>query len=116
VATRRGAWRLTVRAGSQVERARVDSLEEALFAARKHVVELEPSARREPARAFLREVAPDEQVAARIELRGPRRRRGGVDLRGDGSLAAWTGLVRKSVVEPERGEDALGALGRALGG
>jgi hypothetical protein len=110
----RSRWTLTIRSGSQVERERIGSLEEALFAARKRLLELEPSARREPARALFREVAPDEQVAARLELRGPRGRRGGVDLRGDGSVAAWTGLVSKRMLEPTRGEDALGALGRAL--
>jgi hypothetical protein len=110
-----GRWRLTVRAGSQVERERLATLEEALFAARKRLLELEPTARREPARAFVREIAPGEQVAARIELRGPGRRRGGVDLRGDGSEAAWTGLVSKREVVAEPGEDALGALSRALG-
>ena len=110
------AWRLTIRSGSQVERERVASLEEALFEARKRLVALEPTARREPARAFMREIAPGDQVAARLELRGPRRARGGVDLRGDGTLAAWTGLVSKRVLETERGEDALGALGRTLAG
>jgi hypothetical protein len=109
------SWRLTVRAGSEVEHEALETLEEALFAARKRLLALEPSARREPARALFREVAPGEQVTARLELRGPRRRRGGIDLRGDGSVAAWTGLVSKREVSAERGEDALGALGRALG-
>ena len=103
-----------VRAGSKVERERVESLDEALFAARKRLVALEPTARRETARALVREIPPGDQVAARLELRGPRRARGGVDLRGDGTLAAWTGLISKRVLEPDRGEDALGALGRAL--
>ena len=77
---------------------------------------LEPTARRGPANALFREIAPGEQVAARLELRGPRRRRGGVDLRGDGSLAAWTGRVSRRELAVQRGEDAVAALGRALGG
>ena len=107
-------WKLVVRAASRVERERFDSLDAALASARARVRELEPDARRAPAQAFVREVAPADQVAARLELRGPGRRVGGVDLRGDGSTAAWTGRISKRVVEPERGEDAVDALARAL--
>ena len=107
-------WRLTVRAGSRVERAETATLEDALGALRERLTALEPTARRGPANALFRDIAPGEQVAARLELRGPRRRRGGVDLRGDGSLAAWTGRVSKRELAAERGEDAVAALGRAL--
>jgi hypothetical protein len=108
------AWKLTVRAGSRVEHERHDTLGAAADAARDRLTTLEPGARRAPARAFVREVAPADQVAARLELRGPGRRRGGLDLRGDGTVAAWTGRLSKRVVEPERGEDEVAALARAL--
>ncbi|WP_205695836.1 hypothetical protein [Conexibacter sp. SYSU D00693] len=62
----------------------------------------------------MREVEPVQQVAARAELTGPDRRRGGVDLRGDGSREAFTGRWRKEVVEQHPGEDAVAALRRAL--
>ena len=105
-------WKLTVRAGSRVERARADTLDDALGLARAYVTELSPGARRGPANAFVREVPPEKQVAARVELSGPGRRRGGVDLRGDGSVAAWTGRVAKRELPASR--DAVGALGEAL--
>ena len=107
-------WRLTVRAGSKVERERHDSLEDAMAAASRRLDDLRPGARRDTARAFMREITPDEQVPARIELRGPGRRSGGLDLRGDGSVAAWTGRMSKRVVEPESGEAVVAALTRAL--
>jgi hypothetical protein len=107
-------WKLTVRSGSKVERERFASLEEAAARLRVRVDELRPAARRETTHAFLREIEPGEQVPARLELRGPGRRAGGVDLRGDGSAAAWTGRISKRVVEAERGEDPVAALTRAL--
>jgi hypothetical protein len=108
------SWKLTVRASSNVERERHASLDEAMEAARRRLDELRPGARRGTTRAFLREIGPAEQVPARLEVRGPGRRSGGLDLRGDGSVAVWTGRVSKRVVEPEGGEDVVAALTRAL--
>lgn len=75
-------------------------------------------ARREP-RSFLgREFEPGRQVAARGELAGAGVR-AGIDVRGDGSLEAWTGRWRRRPLTPAPGEDAFAALGRAasvLGG
>jgi hypothetical protein len=105
------SWRLTIRAGSRVEHERHATLDDALAAARAHVTALAPTARRRPARALAREIAPADQVAARLELRGPKRRMGGVDLRGDGSLAAWTGRIAKRTLD---GDDALAALREVL--
>ena len=42
-----------------------------MFAARAHVNALRPGAQRGSTRAFVREIAPGEQVPARLELRGP---------------------------------------------
>jgi hypothetical protein len=107
-------WKLTVRSGSQVQRARFATLQDAEGELRARLEELRPGARRGTAHAFLREFAPGEQVPARLELRGPGRRSGGLDLRGDGSVTAWTGRVSKRVVEPDGGEDVVAALTRAL--
>jgi hypothetical protein len=76
---------------------------------------LRPEARRQTARVFRREIAPVAQVAARLELRGPggplRAARGGLDVRGDGSVEAWAGRVGKRVLE---GPDPVAALRDAL--
>ena len=60
-------------------------------------------------------------LAARLEIAGPHGRgrgrgvvRGGVDLRGDGSAEAFTGRLRRAVVERRDGESASQALARAL--
>ena len=104
---------MTFRVGPKVEHARFDALGPALDAVERRLTELGPGARR-TSRSFLgRDFEPVQQVAARAELSGPRRLRAGVDLRGDGSAEAWTGRLRRRVVEPRPGEDAHAAL-RAL--
>lgn len=69
--------------------------------------------RKETTKSLGREYQPDELVAVRAEVSGPSVR-GGVDLRGDGSVQAFTGRIRRAVVEPREGEDAYSALRRVL--
>lgn len=63
-----------------------------------------------------REYEPSAQVAVRGELRGPDRVRAGIDVRGDGSAEAYTGRMRRELVEQRPREDAYQALRRTLGG
>lgn len=113
-----GHWRLTIRAGSQVEHEQLDTLEQALAALERRTAELAPQASREEMRFLSRRIEPVRQVAARLEIAGPRSRgatvRGGVDVRGDGSAEAFTGRLRRTLVERRGDESATDALRRAL--
>jgi hypothetical protein len=107
-------WTLTVRRRGAADRERFGSLDEALAALEARLDALARTERRGTERALVRELEPVQLVAARAELRGPGRRRGGVDLRGDGTTEAFTGRVRRRVVEARPGETSAEALGRAL--
>ena len=109
-------YKLTVRLTGATERSRFETLDGALAALEERLDELAADGRLPPARALAREYEPVRQVAARGEIAGPDGLRGGVDLRGDGSAEAFTGRLRRAVVEPEPGETAYDALRRALGG
>lgn len=111
-------YTVTIRLGPKVTRRRVESLHDAVDVLERELRALGPAARRGPARALTREIAPVAQVAARGELSGPGRIRPrvrvGADVRGDGSIEAYRGKVRREVIVQERGETAFDALRRAL--
>ena len=110
-----GAYRLTVRRGSKVQRARFDSLAGALDALEREARALAQTERRPTVDLRYREFAPVAQVAARAELSGPGRMRAGVDVRGDGSAEAFVGRLRRRLVEQREGETPYDALRRRLG-
>jgi hypothetical protein len=107
-------WTLTTRAGSQVAREHLETLEGAIDALANRVAALAPGAAREEVRFLSRRIEPEDQVAARVEIAGPRGVRGGVDVRGDGSAEAFTGRVRRTVIEQQGSESAAEALRRVL--
>jgi len=109
------AYRLTVRRRGRTERKRFGSLAEALTALEERLDELGPRERRDTERALARELEPVQQVAVRGEIAG-RGVRGGIDVRGDGSLEAYTGRWRRTLIAPEAGETAYDALRRSLEG
>jgi hypothetical protein len=98
-----------------VRKERYDSLGAALDAMERVGGELAAEADAQPVGGgILRRLDPVQQVVARIELHGPDGLRAGVDVRGDGSSEAYTGRVRRTLIEERDGESAYGALRRTL--
>jgi hypothetical protein len=111
----RDPYTLTVRSRAKVHKERHGELGEALDALELAGAGLADGADARPAGgSLLRRIEPVQQVLARLELKGPGGLRAGVDVRGDGSSEAYTGRVRRRLVEQRAGEDAYGALRRAL--
>ena len=109
-------YTLTVRSRAKVRKERYANLEEVLAAVERIGGELSEGADARPAGGTLiRRIEPVQQVVARLELSGPGRLRAGVDVRGDGSSEAFTGRLRRTLVEQRRGESAYDALRRTLG-
>jgi hypothetical protein len=106
---------VTVRVRGKVTRERYDSLEQALAEISQRVDDFSRDAYAEPeGGGLMRRIDPVQQVVARLELAGPRRLRAGVDVRGDGSYEAWTGRIRRRLIEQADDEDAIAALRRTL--
>ena len=109
-------YTLTVRRRGATDRERFASLDEALAALEERLDAVSRPERRSEERGLSRSYAPVQQVAVRGEIAGPGRLRGGVDVRGDGSAEAYTGRLRRRLVERRAGESAYDALRRALSG
>jgi hypothetical protein len=99
--------------GPRVDRQSFATAGEAFAALEETCRAIANTSRRE-AVSLIRTYEPVGQVQARAELRGPGRAAGGVDVRGDGSVEAFTGRWRRRIVEQEKGESAYAALRRAL--
>lgn len=108
------SYRVTVRAEAKVRHLQAASLDEALASVERHARELAGRPTRQTVDLRMKRFEPVAQVASRVELKGSGAR-GGIDVRGDGSVEAWTGGWRRRVIEPEKGESAYAALRRALG-
>jgi len=78
------------------------------------VRELAAGPRRKPVELRYKIFEPLQQVAHRAELSGPGRIRAGLDVRGDGSVEAWTGRMRRRLIAVEPGETPYAALRRTL--
>lgn len=107
-----------MRAGPRVERTGFNDLGSALDALESRAKELAHAAPNKPFDVRYKSYEPVQQVFARIELAGPERLapsvRAGVDVRGDGSVEAFRGRVRRELVKPRSSETAYAALRRAL--
>jgi hypothetical protein len=99
-----GAWKLTVRHGSDVEHASFDQLGEAVAAMRARALEIRAEG---PVSGVssLRDFAPEDQVHARLQLTGKgllRKPVAGIDVRGDGTFMPFRGSVRREELDPTR--------------
>jgi hypothetical protein len=120
-----GKWTLTVRDGPRVGRRRFETLSETMNAMERELDERAPTTRRRAGRSPIgqipgRRFEAARQVAIRAEIAGPggwgTAPRGGVDMRGDGSTEAYTGRLRRKLVELQPGETPYDGLRRALAG
>ena len=111
-------WKLTERAGPKVRRSSFADMDRALDALEARGRELAETAPDEVVDVKYKRFEPQQQVVARLELAGPERFvasvRAGVDVRGDGSVEAYRGRVRREVIVEQGGESAFAALRRAL--
>jgi hypothetical protein len=107
------SWQVIVRTGPRVQKQRAGSLDEALELLETETRVAANTVRRPDVDVRFRRYTPAQQVAVRAELRGPGPR-AGFDIRGDGSVQAWTGRMRRRLVEPEGDETVYEALRRAL--
>jgi hypothetical protein len=108
-------YTLTVRSRARPRKERFAGLDDALAAIEAHGRELERGADERPqGGTLMRRLEPVQIVVARLELSGPGRLRAGIDVRGDGSSEAFTGRVRRELVEQRDGESAYDALRRVL--
>jgi hypothetical protein len=107
-------YRVVIRSGPKVDRLEAGSLDAALELIEARARALAGGPGREAVELRYKTFEPVQQVAHRIELAGPRRVRAGVDVRGDGSIEAWTGRIRRRLIEQQPGEDAYAALRRVL--
>ena len=109
-------WKLTVRHGSDVSREGFDDLDSAVAELRRRAGAIEAEGPLEEV-SSLRDFAPQDQVHARLEISGRgllRPPTAGVDLRGDGSMVAYSGGIRREELKPRRGGDAFDAVHDAL--
>jgi hypothetical protein len=107
-------WRIKVRNGPKVEKLSAEGLEDALDLVEREARVLSAGPGRRTVALRSREFTPQQQVAGRVELCGPGVR-AGVDVRGDGATEAWTGRIRRSVIEQHGRETPYDALWRVLG-
>jgi len=111
-------WKLTERAGPKVRRSTFGDVNRALEALEARGRELAQTAPDEVVDVKYKRFEPQDQVVARLELAGPERFvpsvRAGVDVRGDGSVEAYRGRVRREVIAGNGDESPYAALRRAL--
>ena len=111
-------WRVVVRHGPHVEKLRCETLPQALDALEERARAVANGPKLDAVDVRVRTYSPADQISARAELKGPQRLRpfihAGIDVRGDGSVVAWSGGVRREEIAMVGGETAYAALRRAV--
>ncbi len=102
----RPKWKLTVRRGPDVDHADFDDLGEAIAEMRRRALAIRAGGPVKRA-SMLRDFEPEDQVQARLQLKG----RGlihkpvaGVDVRGDGAFMPYRGGVTREQLDPSEHE------------
>jgi hypothetical protein len=98
----RPRWKLTVRAGAEVDHERFDDLAAAVAEMRERALRLRAEAPPKTS-SLLGTYKPADQVQARLELSGRGLRRkpvAGIDVRGDGTFVPYRGGVRREELDP----------------
>jgi len=99
-----GAWKLTVRHGSEVENAEFEDLAEAVGEMRRRALEIRAEGPLKTA-SMLRDIAPVQQVHARLQLSGKgllRKPVAGIDVKGNGAFVPYRGGLRREELDPTR--------------
>jgi hypothetical protein len=112
------AWKLTVRHGSNVDREEFEDLDDAVGELMRRAEQVRAEGPLEEVSA-LRDFEPADQVHARLEISGRgilRPPTAGVDVRGDGSMVAFSGSVRRQEIEPGADQTVFEAVRGALDG
>lgn len=95
-------WKLTVRHGSDVSHQGFDDLGEAVAEVRRRAMEVRAGGPAKTA-SLLRDFKPEDQVLARLELKGRgllRKPAAGIDVRGDGTFVPYRGGVGREELDP----------------
>lgn len=98
----RPTWKLTIRAGAEVDHDGFDDLGAAVTAMRERALKIRAEAPPKTSN-LIRTFKPEDQVRARLELSG----RGllhkpvaGIDVRGDGTFVPYRGGLRREELDP----------------
>ena len=112
------SYRVTVRIGAQVEHFSAATIDQGLELLQEHLGPEMTRPSSKPVNLGYRRYEPARQVAARGEIRGPRRWFpeicAGIDVRGDGTSEAWIGRFHRRLVSQQSGEDSHQALRRVI--
>ena len=108
-----------VRDGSKTSRAQYALLEDALAVCEGEATRMAQAAPNRPIETGMRKFDPVDLVVGRVELSSGGwfsryARSAGLDIRGDGSIEAYSGRVSRSVVVFRVGETTFDGLRRAM--